>query len=529
MKITDIIYVTPNDVTYQEVFLFLVRNGFSPFWMPEKNSFDAFFEHYPDLKLIIIDSKVINDDFSIIQRLKFSPKTADCGIIFISDDEKTCNQAKFLGADYVLVKPFNPEKLLFAIKEVMSKHDFFSIEPNESLSVIHNVNPSLMINFKKIINLTKVYKNIRIYVHEFNDLPKEKEKMVVEQIRAEMNKVISAQVPFKNRFLLIPYTQNDIVLMVFYPDSFSKNLFLELTNDMEKSILPIVNEHRGSYTYGFSDSSFSTDMEHFEITVYSLLKRAYEVIWDTKKDKFSKYINEFGRIISDESIWTEYQPIIDLSDMSIYGYEALSRGPVNTIWQAPEFLFEMAFKFDKIAQLESVCAQSSLKRFDVMDQSSKLFVNIHPLALEELLPSFEDYLSKYPNIELVVEITERKLIQDFKKFKRLFNNMRERGIKIALDDVGSGYSSLQYLVELEIDYMKIDRSLITALHKNFIKESVVNALAEIAKDLGAKVIAEGIEMTTDLEAIKKLDIQLGQGFLFAHPTIHPPKKIEFHG
>ena len=162
-------------------------------------------------------------------------------------------------------------------------------------------------------------------------------------------------------------------------------------------------------------------------------------------------------------------------------------------------------------------------------QSSKLFVNIHPLALEELLPSFEDYLSKYPNIELVVEITERKLIQDFKKFKRLFNNMRERGIKIALDDVGSGYSSLQYLVELEIDYMKIDRSLITALHKNFIKESVVNALAEIAKDLGAKVIAEGIEMTTDLDAIKKLDIQLGQGFLFAHPTIHPTKKIEFHG
>ncbi|MCD6578867.1 EAL domain-containing protein, partial [bacterium] len=144
-----------------------------------------------------------------------------------------------------------------------------------------------------------------------------------------------------------------------------------------------------------------------------------------------------------------------------------------------------------------------------------------------LLGQLLDIKAKYKNLEIILEVTEKKFIQDFDKFQSFFSLIRDKGIKIALDDVGSGYSSLQYLIELNIDYFKIDMTLVQDIHKNYLKRSVVSALVDIAREKHAKVIAEGIEKVEELKVIREFGIDFGQGFLFARPSVRPIVNLQF--
>ncbi len=528
MNITDILYIVPEEVQYQELFLYLVRNGINPFWIPEKNSFLSFITNYKNIRTILIDEGAIEEDFTIIQKIKFSPKTANCGVIFIAANEEAAHKAKFLGADYVLMKPFSSDKVFFSIKEVLSAHNFFAFENDEGIQMISKVSPSFLMNFNKISTLSKIYQNLRVYIFEVQNPVKSEKNELMLDIIGEIEKFMGNQMPLQNRYLIFPFTENDFVLLIFYPESFSKNIFLELTKDIEDIIIPKLGSNNQNYTYGFSDTSFEVAHENIELSIYSMIKKAYEVIWDTKKNRFSKYIGEFSRIIKNQDVWTEFQPIVDLDNRyEIIAYEALSRGPANTMWQAPEFLFEMGFKFDKIEDLELLCIKKSMEKFKYIKNNRMLFVNIHPHAFESVVSTLTSLKKSRPDFDIVLEITEKKFIQDFHKFVQLFKKIKSEGIKIALDDVGSGYSSLQYLVELEVDFVKIDRSLIADIHKNFIKDSVVKALISICRNIDAKIIAEGIEKKEELEVVKKLGIQYGQGYLFARPSINLETLVQY--
>jgi EAL domain-containing protein (putative c-di-GMP-specific phosphodiesterase class I)/DNA-binding response OmpR family regulator len=526
MKINDIIYIVPKDTKYQAIFHSVVNSGLNLFWIPEKEAATAFIRDYSNAKTIILSQDMIDNDFTAIQRFKFSCQMNNCKIIFLANSESDGSKAKFIGADYIVLKPFTSDGILFAIKNIISMNES-SLKEVKAIRAINNINPSLLLYFDKIVDLSRTNKNLRLYIYEFDKLPKDKEKEIIFQIMRTLKEFVDSQIPFKNRFLIFPFTDTDLTLMLFYPDTFSKNLFLSLTSDIENIIADALKRYNAEYSYGFADSLFEVSAGKFEITIYSLLKKAYEVIWDTKGGKNSIYKDEFNKILETESIWTEYQPIIALSDYSIFGYEALSRGPVNTIWQNPEYLFEMGFKFDRILELEETCTRKNITYYDITNNVKKLFINIHPSTAEILLSKIDFFRELNLDIELIIEITERKLIQDFKKFKELFGRLRSSGIKIALDDVGSGYSSLQYLIELDVDYIKIDRTLISEIHKNFIKKSVVSSLVDIANDIDCKIIAEGIESSRELKIVQKLNIDYGQGFLFAHPSVKPTPTINY--
>ena len=152
----------------------------------------------------------------------------------------------------------------------------------------------------------------------------------------------------------------------------------------------------------------------------------------------------------------------------------------------------------------------------------KLFLNALPETLGT--PGFVDdgFLRSLEQIplqprNLVLEITERTSIRDFEAFGRGLEPLRRQGFLVAIDDVGTGYSSLQTISEIQPDFLKIDISLIKRIHQSLIKQELVHSLLQIASRIGARVIAEGVETEDEYRALRRCGVRYGQGFFFAPP------------
>jgi EAL domain-containing protein (putative c-di-GMP-specific phosphodiesterase class I) len=116
--------------------------------------------------------------------------------------------------------------------------------------------------------------------------------------------------------------------------------------------------------------------------------------------------------------------------------------------------------------------------------------------------------------DVVVEITERVAIVRHDEFQRSLRTFKERGYRVAVDDMGAGYASLQSLAAIEPDFLKFDVSLVRDIDKSSIKRSLLDTLRALADKIRARVIAEGVERTEEKETLLALGIELGQGFLF---------------
>ena len=233
-------------------------------------------------------------------------------------------------------------------------------------------------------------------------------------------------------------------------------------------------------------------------------------------------------IIIKEEIRTIYQPIVNCTSNTIIGYEALSRGPENTEYENPIVLFIIAEETDLVFELDRLCRRLSIINAKGIPKYKKLFINILPSTIHD--PEFkghylEDFLKdiKISPRSIVLEVSERQAIDNYDLFKEASNYYSEIGFAIAIDDTGTGYSNLKSLVELNIEYIKIDMSLIRNINIDPLKKTVVNAVLQIGNSLNSQVIAEGIETKEELVALKEIGINYGQGFLYAKPASPFPK------
>ena len=119
---------------------------------------------------------------------------------------------------------------------------------------------------------------------------------------------------------------------------------------------------------------------------------------------------------------------------------------------------------------------------------------------------------------VVFEITERQSIDDYASFTKALDHYRRQGYRIAIDDAGAGYSSLQAIAELHPDYIKIDRSLIHRIDRDKMKEILVETLTVFAQKINCQMIAEGIETFEELEVVRRLGVHFGQGYLLGRPN-----------
>ncbi|PJI09378.1 MULTISPECIES: EAL domain-containing protein [Clostridium] len=232
---------------------------------------------------------------------------------------------------------------------------------------------------------------------------------------------------------------------------------------------------------------------------------------------------ELEKILNTTSITTLFQPIFSLTDGAVLGYEALSRGPLNSPLHSPDKLFAAAKKYNRTWELELACRVTALKSSKNIIPGKLLFLNVDPEIIKD--EKFQkgltrEYLSKY-NISpknIIFEITERTAISDYKSFSKTLEHYTGQGYKIAIDDTGSGYSGLETISKTKPHYIKLDIELIRNIDKDKFKQSLIKYFVEFAKSTNLKLIAEGIETEGELKILIDLGVYAGQGFFISKPV-----------
>jgi EAL domain-containing protein (putative c-di-GMP-specific phosphodiesterase class I)/DNA-binding response OmpR family regulator len=262
-----------------------------------------------------------------------------------------------------------------------------------------------------------------------------------------------------------------------------------------------------------------------ERLVYRALREAI-LVASTKEEERQAILREtFKDILRRGRIRTVYQPIFSLASLELFGHEALTRGPLDTAFESPELLFAFAGENETIWELEQLCLGSSASRYK-LHAGPLLFINIEADSITALSSRGPDSLPALFALkdQVVLEVTERSAIRDVPVFRDALRELRRHGFRIAIDDAGSGYASLQSIAELRPNFLKVANTLVTGLHTDTIKRDVVEMLVNLARRIDAVCVAEGIETPQDLEECRRLGIPYGQGFYLAVPEEVPAKK-----
>lgn len=244
-----------------------------------------------------------------------------------------------------------------------------------------------------------------------------------------------------------------------------------------------------------------------------------------KSDDKSWVINEFRQAIQQQQIVVYYQPKVHLETQTVVGVEALVR------WQHPQRGLIMPGEF--VPQIENTDLIHTLFKW-VLNESTRQWQRWHQQQLDltiavnvtardlmnfDLVKEMAHALAKHgmPAHRIEVEITESSALSDPRRVKQLLSGLIALGIKISIDDYGTGYSSLLYLQQLSLHYLKIDQQFIREMHHDASSLAIVRSTLELAKNLNIEVIAEGIQSVVGLQQLVAMGCYGAQGFLFAEP------------
>lgn len=207
------------------------------------------------------------------------------------------------------------------------------------------------------------------------------------------------------------------------------------------------------------------------------------------------------------------QPIVDLRDRHVVGYEALARFSA-TPGRSPAQWFADAASGGVALELELEAARRALLLLPALDDAY-LTINVSPPVL--CSAQLAHLLTDVPPDRVVLELTEHDKVDDFRKTKSTVERFRARGIAIALDDVGAGYAGLTQILRLRPDIVKLDRGLIHAIARDAAQRSLVAAAVSFAAATGARLVAEGVQRESDLPILCQLGVTLAQGFALGRP------------
>jgi EAL domain-containing protein (putative c-di-GMP-specific phosphodiesterase class I) len=209
-----------------------------------------------------------------------------------------------------------------------------------------------------------------------------------------------------------------------------------------------------------------------------------------------------------------YQPIVDLSTGEVRGYEALARfGPGL---RSPTPFFEAADVLQQRSRLEAVLVAEALSARPSAPAGRYLSLNVTPALLTQ--GPVWSVLHDAGSLDgVVIELTEHLPMGNLPRLRRRLDALRERGARVALDDVGAGWSGLQQVAELRPDIVKIDRSLVHGLQHDEARQAVVELLCTLTDRLGGELVAEGIEVAEELHCVLQSGVRLGQGWFLGRP------------
>lgn len=231
---------------------------------------------------------------------------------------------------------------------------------------------------------------------------------------------------------------------------------------------------------------------------------------------------EMERLLRERSIRSVYQPIVRLGTGEVFGYEALTRCPADSLFEGPLALFGFAEKNGYAYALDRLAREKAIDGVPALNAAQKIFINVTMGIMKD--PRFvsgqtAQWLRRrgLRQGQVVLELTERSSIDDFGEAKRILRHYREQGYEIAIDDAGAGYSSLQAIVELKPDYIKVDKSLVQNADRDEMKKQMLRTFVRFAKRMDIRIVAEGIERPQELRMLRTMGVDFGQGYLVGRP------------
>jgi len=233
------------------------------------------------------------------------------------------------------------------------------------------------------------------------------------------------------------------------------------------------------------------------------------------KNEPTKLSEQFDAALA--GLWMAYQPIIDWPDKSLFGYESLVRTTGSAL-SNPGLLFDAAEQLGHVQELGRQIRRAVAGAVHEAPPEIALFVNLHSADLnDEELFSADAPLSEHAH-RVVLEVTERASLERVKDVQGAMDRLRKLGYRIAVDDLGAGYAGLSSFSQLEPDIVKLDMSLIRDIHASNRKSNIVRSMIAVcARDLGTKVVCEGVETEAERDTLDSLGATLLQGYLFGRP------------
>lgn len=223
-------------------------------------------------------------------------------------------------------------------------------------------------------------------------------------------------------------------------------------------------------------------------------------------------------VLDQRAVEVVYQPVVNLRSRQVFAYEALARSR-SVDFDGPLSLFAAAVEHNCTGELGRMLREMAINGCP----NHRLFVNIHPAEFNERwIIQPDDPIFRH-TCDIYLEITESIPLSHFHLCQSILSEVRDRGIYLAVDDLGAGYSNLKYIADLYPRVVKLDRGLIAGLTVDSRMFKLVRAIVVLCRDLGAMVVAEGIETIEELNAVVVAGVHYGQGYLLARPGFPLPE------
>jgi len=236
------------------------------------------------------------------------------------------------------------------------------------------------------------------------------------------------------------------------------------------------------------------------------------------------------KMIDRKSTDIVFQPIVNAKEKTVFGYEALARGTDQIEFHNPDVFLNLAQKYNMLREIESVCVLNAIETlYKALSSNSKIarkkiFINLSPPSFPILLDDeFTQSLKQYeisPE-QIVIELTERfssQLPQENEVYFDIIKRISKHGgFEIAVDDVGTGYSTLERIAALNPQYIKYDRSLFKNVYRDSLKQELLKTIFDFSNKINSRLIVEGVDNQDDYNFALKLGVEYMQGFLFGRP------------
>ena len=231
---------------------------------------------------------------------------------------------------------------------------------------------------------------------------------------------------------------------------------------------------------------------------------------------------ELSRVVADARIRTLWQPVVELDSGSVFGFEALSRGPEDTPFATPRAMFALSGRAGIDDALDRLCRERALAEGPRVAGKGKIFVNVLPKTLADrsawsAIPDVLRAAGRTP-ADVVVEISERALGDDPEAHAASCEAVRAAGFSLALDDVGTGREGSVALDRLRPDFVKVDLSVIRGIDASLIRQEIFSTIVRLGTAIDASIVAVGIESAEEASTLRSLGARFGQGYHFAQPS-----------